>query len=276
MNRRSLLRTAFLLPALGAEGQRESSPAALIDCNVWLGEHPGRVLPWHGEDAVAGALRARGVTQALAGTFDLLLHKDPASANKRLADECAASGGLLLPAGAINPKLPAWQEDIVRCADEHGMKAIRLLPGYHGYGLDEPVFDQVLELAVKHSLLVQLVAQMEDERTQHPLLRVPPVEFKPLSGTLQKHPQAKVMVLNASRAMTMQGLRGCSVWVDTAMLEGVGSIESLLKDWPLDRLVFGSHSPFFYWEAARLKLQESALSASQLAAIMHGNAESLI
>ena len=67
-------------------------------------------------------------------------------------------------------------------------------------------------------------------------------------------------------------MRGTGVWLDIAMLEGVGGVEGLLKDWPADRVVFGSHAPFFYWESARLKLQESELTPDQLAAITHGNA----
>jgi predicted TIM-barrel fold metal-dependent hydrolase len=42
------------------------------------------------------------------------------------------------------------------------------------------------------------------------------------------------------------------------------------------RLMFGSQLPFFYFEAALLKLQESALTGDQLAAIMHGNARAAL
>jgi hypothetical protein len=59
------------------------------------------------------------------------------------------------------------------------------------------------------------------------------------------------------------------------MLEGVAGVELLLKDWPLEKTLFGSHAPFFYPESARLKLQESDLTAPQLAATAHNNAESM-
>jgi hypothetical protein len=60
------------------------------------------------------------------------------------------------------------------------------------------------------------------------------------------------------------------------MLEGVGAVASLLETVPLDRVLFGSHTPFFYFDSALLKLKESALSASQLEAVRQGNARRLL
>ena len=154
------------------------------------------------------------------------------------------------------------------------MKVIRLHPNYHGYTLDDPAFIELLEASTAQKLIVQIVAQLEDERTQHPLVPVKPVDFKPLPALLKKIPEARVMILNANRAMPAPA--GTKVWLDIAMLESVGGVENLLKDWPLDRVVFGSYAPVFYWESAKLKLQESDLSEPQLTAITHGNASGLI
>jgi len=45
---------------------------------------------------------------------------------------------------------------------------------------------------------------------------------------------------------------------------------------PLERILFGSHAPFFYFAAAELKLKESALTAAQLRAIRYDNARRLM
>ncbi len=263
-------------PSSGADKSAkvaQPSPSPLVDVNISLSRWPFRRLNLDEPAAMAEHLRKNGVTEAWCGSFDGILHKDITSVNARLTDDCRKhGGGALKPVGSINPTLPDWQNDLGRCVDQHGMKAIRLHPNYHGYKLDAGEFLELMAAAGRHKLLVQIVAQLEDQRTQHPRVQVAPVDFKPLAAALEKAPGARVMVLNANRAMSMTALRGTGVWIDIAMLEGVGGVEGLLKDWPADRVVFGSYAPFFYWESARLKLQESELTPDQLAAITHGNA----
>jgi predicted TIM-barrel fold metal-dependent hydrolase len=268
--------TAAAKPA-SAAGAQEGTAAALIDVNVNLSRWPFRRLRGDDPAEMAEHLKKNGVTQAWCGSFDGLLHKDLTSVNERLAQDCARHGaGLMLPVGQINPTLPDWKHDLGLCAKEHAMKAIRLHPNYHGYKLDDPLFLEVLAEAAKQKLIVQIVAQLEDQRTQHPLVQVAPVDLKPLRAALEQTPAAKVMVLNTNRVMSMTALQGLPVWIDIAMLEGVGGVENLIKEWPVDRVVFGSHAPFFYWEAARLKLQESDLTDEQLAALTHKNASAVL
>ena len=60
------------------------------------------------------------------------------------------------------------------------------------------------------------------------------------------------------------------------MLEGIGGISNLLSRVPVDRILFGSHFPFFILEAAVLKLRESKLFPAQVKSITHENAERLL
>lgn len=230
----------------------------MIDVNVSLSHWPTRRLPLDEPSRLASHLRRLGVRQAWAGTFDALLHKDLAAANERLAKACHANE-FFLPVGAVNPMLPDWEEELRRCREVHHFRVVRLHPNYHGYDLKHESFARLLELCAQWGVGVQIAAAMEDIRMQHPLLRVQDVDLTPLPRILKGVPRAQVMLLNWFRAAKPELLRDLRehVWVDVAMVEGVGGLDQLLSKMPPERICFGSHAPFYYPESALLKLRES-------------------
>jgi hypothetical protein len=295
LSRRDFIRTTTVVAAVTAGGLTEGATeaadlngapetaggGALIDTNVSLSRWPCRRLPLDETPALVARLRSQGVKQAWAGSFDGLLHKDIASVNAQLAEDCRKHGrGLLTPFGSINPRLPDWEADVRRCHEEHKMPGIRLHPDYHGYKLDDPAFGRLLDLAGERGLIVQLAVTLEDERTQHPLMRAPHVDVAPLPALLGSRPNLRMVLLNWSRGVSnvlLVKLAGAGqVCFDIATVEGVGGVANLLKQVPADRVVFGSHAPFFYFESAVLKLKESALSEAQLSAVRAGNARRLL
>ena len=253
----------------------------IVDTNVYLSRWPFRRLAGDETPELVAALRKQNVTQAWAGSFDGILHKDIAGVNARLAADCAAHGkGFLLPFGSIDPKLPGWREDVKRCHEEHRMPGIRLHPNYHGYGVTDPEFTAVLKEAAERGLIVQLAVSMEDARTQHPLMRVPPVEIAALPQVLKNAPPARLVLLNWTPSARMQPLQPLkdagSIYVDIATVEGVEGVARLSQGLSHERILFGSNFPLFYLEAALLKMQESGLPEDRKTAIFETNARRLL
>ncbi len=251
----------------------------MIDTNVYLSRWPCRRLRGDEPADLVAMLRRGGVTEAWAGSFDGLLHEDIAAVNARLADDCRRhGGGLLLPFGSVNPKLPDWEEDLRRCAEEHRMPGVRLHPNYHGYALVDPDFARLLRLAAERKLVVQIALKMEDDRTQHPLLRVKTVDAAPLAKLLAETPGARVVLLNALRDLHGDPLKkvlDAGAFVEISMLEGIAGLGALAERAGADRLLFGSYAPFFILESAFLKLQESGVDPARLRAAFSGNARCL-
>jgi uncharacterized protein len=254
----------------------------MIDVNVSLSHWPFRRLPDDEPEELVARLRRLGVTEAWAGSLDALLHRDLGAVNARLVAACRTRGaGLFRPFGAVDPLLPDWREELRRCHEEHGMRGIRLHPNYHGYALDHPAFAELAAEASRRGLIVQIALKMEDERTLHPLIKsLPTVDPAPFAGLLARRPQAKVVLLNALGNLRGEQLKRLlatgGVSVDIAMLEGAAGLERLVTQVGAERILFGSHAPFFYAEAAHLKLKESVLSIEQSKAIREGNARQLL
>src|SRR5262249_26276186 len=136
--------------------------------------------------------------------------------------------------------------------------------------------------------ILQVVFGMEDPRVHHPIINVGPVTFGPLLKAVQETPKAKVELLHFSGSSQGEDLTQFMTKTNTVMdisrLEGNGAVGRMIGSVlgfpsarvPADRLVFGSHAPYFPMETAILKLIESPLDAQQLQAIMQGNARRLL
>jgi hypothetical protein len=168
------------------------------------------------------------------------------------------------------------------------MPGLRLYPAYHRYTLDHPELARLLDVAARRGLLVQMVLRLEDDRVHHAALDIPPVNTSPLPEVMKKVPQAKVQLINSAGTLLGNSLsalvRETQVTFDIAATEGNGGVGRLIEGKnpsyrgaiPVDRLLFGSHAPFFPCESALFKLFESPLELAQLEKLMHSNARRLI
>ena len=284
----AMLRNPSAQRAEPAPGLAPAGPD-IIDTNVHLFEWPFRKLKYDRTEALVAKLRKHRITKAWAGSFEAVLHKQLDAINRRLADECRTLGdGTLVPIGSVNPVWPDWEEDLGRCHEQYRMPGLRLYPAYHGYTLDHPEFARMVSDAAKRRMLVQIALRMEDERVHHPAIDVSPVNVSPLADLLKEVPEAKVQLINSAGPLLGNSVsalvRETNVTFDIAATEGNGGVGRLIEGTnpsyrgaiPVERLVFGSHAPYFPCESALMKLFESPLNLEQLETLMNGNARRLI
>ena len=305
IDRRSFLRnsllsvTAVSLPghpplaaqtsALNAPVVSPSQAPGIIDTNVNLFSWPFRALKYRDTKALAAKLKKHRVIEAWAGSFEALFSKDLSGVNTRLAAECLEHApGFLIPFGSVNLAWPDWQEDVRRCHEVHKMPGIRIYPGYQPFDLDHPAMESLMRMIAERGLILQVVFGMEDPRVLHPIINVGPVTFAPLLKAVQSTPNAKVELLHFSGSSQGEDLSlfmtKTNTGMDISRLEGNGAVGRMIGSItglpsahvPVDRIVFGSHAPYFPVETAILKLIESPLGVQQLQAIMQDNARRLL
>jgi uncharacterized protein len=307
MNRSRFIKDTVLLAALAkpvhglmGKGLKEDSitvtetnrsgEQALIDTNIHLFPYPFRELKYGETEVLLAKLKKHNVTAAWAGSFYALFHKNIDRINASLAEECRTKGeGILHPFGTVNPVFPDWGEDLRRCHEQHEMPGIRLYPGYHGYTLDNDHFIRLVQEASARDLLIQIAIDIQDERMQHPRVDVEAVDVRPLTNLLKNLPDSRVQLINPFRHVRGERLQAMveetGVSFEISNLDHTAAIELILKgEHPYvngvsisaDRLLFGSHMPYFPLENALFKFMESDLSADEAESIMYRNATVLI
>ena len=121
---------------------------------------------------------------------------------------------------------------------------------------------------------------MEDLRTQHPLMRVPPVDVSALPQLVSREPGLRIVLLNWAPAFSGARLQPLAdagaVFFDIATVEGIEGIARLVERLSPERVLFGSNFPLFYFEAARLKIEESGLPEDQKRKLFEENARQLL
>jgi predicted TIM-barrel fold metal-dependent hydrolase len=305
IDRRSFLRNALLgatavsFPSHGLVAAQSAARkthvagsarvVGIIDTNVNLFDWPFRALKYRDTKALVAKLKKHRVIEAWAGSFEALLSKDMSGVNARLAAECRKPGpGFLIPFGSVNLAWPDWQEDVRRCHEVHKMPGIRIYPGYQPFDLDHPAMESLVKMSAERGLVLQVVFGMEDPRVHHPIINVGPVTFPPLLKAIRGTPDAKVELLHFSGSSQgrelSQFMSDPNTFMDISRLEGNGAVGRMIGSItglpsarvPVERIVFGSHAPYFPLETALLKLIESPLDARQLQAVMQDNARRLL
>ena len=79
-----------------------------------------------------------------------------------------------------------------------------------------------------------------------------------------------------AQSVTMPGDLLGRMCAEILTVEGIAGVAKLAAEVSPARVLFGSHSPLFYFESAALKIKEAGLPEDQSQGIQEGNARKLL
>jgi len=138
----------------------------------------------------------------------------------------------------------------------------------------------VIKAVGEAGLFVIVQLRIQDMRSHHPLMQVPDVRVTDIIEVAGALPQVNIVLGGikwaeaTSQATNIKALP--NLWLDISHIETVDALRRLIDVYGTERILFGTHAPFFYVRSAIIKLNEAQLSAEERDRITRRNAEKLL
>ena len=252
----------------------------MFDANVGLGHWPFRKIPLETPDLLQAELSRAGISQALVYSLNAVFYKDAQSGNMELAPLRDASWAKVC--AVINPTRPGALEDLAESVEQLGACAIRLFPGYHCYGLDDPQVGSFIEESqnIQGGLPLLITVRLEDERMHHPMALVPPPDLRHVTPLARRFPDVPIILMggNSGNARQVFGAvpKDAAVYFEISRMTDQEFMPSVLEAIPAERLVFGTNLPLFTPESSVLKVSEADVPEDVKEQVFHRNLSALL
>jgi predicted TIM-barrel fold metal-dependent hydrolase len=261
----------------------------IIDYEAFIGCFAFRRVP---NSSAAGLLRqmdGEGIDRALVSALECVTYRNVQAGNVLLAERLSRTNGRLMGAAVVNPAYPRAAEDARRCLTDLRMKALRLLPTYHGSKLGDEVqaagFRGVMGAAADLAAPVSITFEVEDDRQHHVLFKPSELAPEEVAAAIRAFPKVTFVLerISASPVRMIHRLaEGAANWcVDISGRGMLGDTVHLgladVLDWiGPDRVLLGAGMTLQYPRAPFLKLESLKLDQETLRKIKGENAARLL
>ena len=262
-----------------------------FDLNAWLGTWPFRQLRDNDPAALIARLERSGIQRAAVSQIEAALHRHVQPANEQLALSVEPFADRLWPMATINPRFPHWAQDLRRCHEDLNMRGVRLFPCYHDYAADAPEAIDVARACAERNLPMFFPQRLEDPRQRHWMDPGRTLDLAQVARLIAAVPQATVVITNGrgvlgSALWKREDLRNHNWYYDLSLSEvhyklhrdvtSMRDLADFIDVGSASHLVFGTHAPFSYPSAARVKAAVLPVDAATLREICVGRAQALL
>ncbi|MDD2710534.1 MAG: amidohydrolase family protein [Verrucomicrobiae bacterium] len=239
-----------------------------FDVNASIGHWPFQKFDLTTPAALCRHLKKTGIRRALVSCIDSVLYPDPAVFDDILF-KTAKAHPMLVPVPTVNPSLSNWRASLRR----DSLAAVKIIPNYHRYNLDDPSVAELAGILEKQKIPLLIQMRVDDERNQCPFMKVPGVETEKIIRFARRFPKIPMVCLCPYFGEAIQlAQKTANLHVDISFIETFQTLQTLLKNIPSSRVLFGSHTPFLCAESALMKLSASKIPAKAIEDIALKNA----
>ena len=225
-----------------------------MDFNFFSGNWPFHKVRYNTLQKVSELHKRVNIEGGIVSSLEAIFYQDPYEAEKALAKEI--KGTSYMQAMVLNPMLPGWKYDLERAVSELSVKAVRLMPGFHGYRLTDAVMDEVADALRLYKLPLIITLRMEDERVTwmfHPKT----VDMNDVIAFLEKNDDIVTLVSNIRlhqiAALNDLFEKRYNLFVDTSGLkDSLFTMELVWQSPARNHVVYGSLAPIFELQSTSL------------------------
>lgn len=242
-----------------------------FDFTCFSGNWPFHKVRYNTVAKIAELHKRCGIEGGLISSCEAIFYQDPYEAEVSLARELEGTG--YRQAMVLNPTLPGWKDDLRRAVEQLGIRAVRLVPGYHGYLLTDDVVSQVISSLQEYKLPLILTLRTEDNRTTW-MIKPRPIPMDEVKAYLEKNPDIPTLIanirLNEITALTELFEARDNLFTDTSgFMKGLFPVDDA---YPMvkGQMVFGSNAPLSEMQSITFLVDHAAISSAQREAIYSG------
>ncbi|RKY70837.1 MAG: hypothetical protein DRP97_03045 [Candidatus Latescibacterota bacterium] len=244
----------------------------IIDMNLFVGDCPFRTIPTSAED-LKRLRKEAGLERAVATSFGSLFYYDPMAGLERDLKRYESLRDWLSFFAVVNPDFPQLEGQIERVARDERIVGIRLFPTLHHYALDSERVTETLRLASEHHLPVNMTARLTDGRMAPRYVDQAEISPDTLVEFLNSAGETTVILsmffFNELQPLSVDWSRLPRVVLDLGCSKpSVDSFDRLPSWFPVERVLFSTGAPQYYWKGSRLAVEGARLTEDQKSAIL--------
>jgi uncharacterized protein len=232
------------------------------DASAFVGAWPFGLYKHVTAKDLALRLENAGFSEAAVSPLEAVLQPDPMPANRSFLAAIGEPTAIpLIPVPVVNPAMGTWHAQLTELEHLLGgeLPAVKVLPNYHLYGLDERRLNDLSSELTEKSVPICVQIRMADERTHHPLMIVPSVSPEAINAYATRFPQLRVLVCGAYLRELGAYRNRPNVAVELSFVESGHLLSDTLVILGPDRVAIGTHSPLHTATAGAAKLDSDEL-----------------